>query len=269
MTTTGVTRLAVEQVLRSGAAVPDGMQLGRCHGRSHEIGVAWPAGVATLDEMTCPLCGGTLAMTTRRLRRPFYVIGRAATREQARRARAAAASAVQTNIAAGRSKLARTLEAGDVLHPDVTRRGHPVQVVEAGLPGRYKSHVGLLVQTPLEELRKRGRTDREDELARWPLSLPARGEVQLAGDLAASCTWPASAAKVRVAVAERELAFAERMLAGAKERLAEEGDEGYRAAAVADWISQVTSCQAELDAAIAAAAVSPEATHAEQKRNSL
>lgn len=246
--------MPVDQVLPDGPSVPDQLQLGRCRSQAHDIGVAWPAGVATLGEMACPLCGRPLTMTTRQLRCPFHVVGRAAASAQARRVRAAARAAVQANLAAGRSELARTLRAGDVLHPDVTRRRHPVRVVEAGLPGRHKSHVGLLVQTPLEALRARGRDDREDEQGRYLLSLPARQEVRLAGDAARGSTWPTSATEVTVAVARRELEHAERMLAHAKQRLADNPDPngGDGASPVDAWTNRVREVLAELDAALAA-----------------
>jgi hypothetical protein len=252
MPTIGAARPAVEQVVGNGAAVPEGMQLGRC--RSHDIGVAWPAGTAKLDEMVCPLCSGPLVMTTRRLRRRFHLVDRAAARTQARRARAATKAAIANRVAAGDSKYARELAAGDVLHPTASRSGRPVRVVEVDLPGHYKSHVGVRVQTSLQVLRVQGRADRDDELGCRLLSLPAGAEVRLAGELAGGLTCPASVGEVRVAVAERELTFAERMLAGAERRLAEEGDEGYRAGAVGAWTSRVATFRTELDAARAALA---------------
>lgn len=152
-------------------------------------------------------------------------------------------------MAAGRSRLARDLAPDDVLHPEVTRRGYPARVVKVGLPGEHQRHVGVLVQAPLEALRERSRHDREDQLGCRRRSLPARREVRLAGDLTHTCTWPATAGEVRVAVAERELTRAKRGLADAKRKLAEEGEEGYRAQAVTAWTDRVAACQAELDAA--------------------
>lgn len=182
--------------------VPDNLAIGRCNSPTHDDAVAWPAGVARLGEMACPLCGKPLQMTTRQLWRPFHVVGRDAARAQARRVRAAARATLRANVAAGRSRLARDLAPDDVLHPEVTRRGYPARVVKVGLPGEHQRHVGVLVQAPLEALRERSRHDREDQLGCRRLSLPARREVRLAGDLAHTCTWPATAGEVRVAVAD-------------------------------------------------------------------
>jgi hypothetical protein len=245
-------RIAVEQVLHDGAEVPDDLAIGRCNSQTHDVGVAWPARVAKLSEMACPLCGGPLTMTTRQLRRPFHLVSRQAARAQARRARATAKATLQANVVAGRSKLARGLAPGDVLHREASRRGHPVRVVDGNLPGERKSHVGLRVQVPLETLRQRGRDNRLDEQGCYLLSLPAGKEVRLAGEAASGYTWPASAAEVRVAVARRDLEHAEQMLADANERQAADPDDQYRASSVTAWTDRVTQCLAQLDAALAA-----------------
>jgi hypothetical protein len=248
------TRLPVEEIVPAGQRVPDGLTIARCTGRRNrhpDIGVAWPGGSAKIAEMCCPLCGGPVRATTRRLRSPFHLVSRATARAQARHARARARAAVQANVAAGRSRLARDLAPGDVLHREATRRGHPVRVVDVGLPGERKSHVGVRVQVPLETLRQRGRDRRLDEQGCYLLSLPAGREVRLAGETAIGSTWPASAAEVRVAVAKRDLEHAERMLANANEWLATEPDDQGRVRSVTAWTDRVAQCVAELDAALA------------------